>query len=154
MFANGVARSTKGLDLQGVLCGNAQESLSFETWWHRLCTINPHAWNQGANVTTTLAQEVAGTCHRLFFSFANTTRDGVPNMATGRHLPPCVVACVDGSSSTVNLMASCSLSQVFSRQSTGSGTFAAPTTRCAVRQVTPATTFEHRVVAEAAKSKA
>ena len=39
----------------------AQGSLILETWWRRWCSVEPHAWDRGANVTTAGAADAAKT---------------------------------------------------------------------------------------------
>ena len=53
-------RAQGGLIL-GDVVWNSQECLSFETWWQRWCTVEPHAWDRGANVSTAHAAAAAET---------------------------------------------------------------------------------------------
>ena len=39
----------------------AQRSLILETWWRRWCSVEPDAWDWGANVTTAGATGAAET---------------------------------------------------------------------------------------------
>ena len=66
-------------------------------------------------------------------------------METGRYFTPGMVARVDGPSSTISPVASCSCAQCISRQSTGSGTFVASTTiGSAVSEAASTSAFEPR----------